>query len=48
MREAHIFSPERKLHADYDRKGSVGKNNSSLESQGAWRQYELIDDNFDN
>jgi hypothetical protein len=31
------------LHKDYDPKGSVEKNNiSGRESQGAWRQDELI------
>jgi hypothetical protein len=31
------------LHKDYDRKGSVAKKKiSGRESQGAWRQYELI------
>jgi hypothetical protein len=31
------------LHKDYDRKGSVEKEKiSSRESQGAWRQGELI------
>jgi hypothetical protein len=30
------------LYKDYDRKGSVEKNNSGRESQGAWRQDELI------
>jgi ferric-dicitrate binding protein FerR (iron transport regulator) len=32
------------LHKDYDRKGSVEKNVSDRESQGAWRQDELISD----
>jgi hypothetical protein len=30
------------LHKDYDRKGSVEKKISGRESQGAWRQDELI------
>jgi hypothetical protein len=30
------------LHKDYDRKGSVAKKFSGRESQGAWRQDELI------
>jgi hypothetical protein len=30
------------LHKDYDRKGSVAKTKSGRESQGAWRQDELI------
>jgi hypothetical protein len=30
------------LHKKYDRKGSVEKNNFSRDSQGAWRQDELI------
>jgi hypothetical protein len=36
------FSSERMLHKDYYRKGSVEKKNSSRESQGAWRQDEVI------
>jgi hypothetical protein len=31
------------LLKDYERKGSVEKNISGRESQGAWRQAELID-----
>jgi hypothetical protein len=30
------------LHKDYDRKCSVEKKNADRESQGAWRQDELI------
>jgi hypothetical protein len=30
------------LHKDFDRKGLVEKQNSGRESQGAWRQDELI------
>jgi hypothetical protein len=30
------------LHKEYDRKGLVGKKISGRESQGAWRQDELI------
>jgi hypothetical protein len=30
------------LHNDYDRKGSVEKKISGRESQGAWREDELI------
>jgi hypothetical protein len=33
------------LHKNYNRKGSVGKN-AGLESQGAWRQDELIGGGF--
>jgi hypothetical protein len=32
------------LHKDYDRKGSVTKNNSVREPWEAWHQDELIDD----
>jgi hypothetical protein len=31
------------LHKDHNRKGSVEKENSGREPQGAWRQDELID-----
>jgi hypothetical protein len=41
IRDKPIFSSERMLHKDYDRKGSV-KKNSVRESTGAWRQVELI------
>jgi hypothetical protein len=38
-----IFSSERLLHKDYNRKGSVEKKNiSGRESQGTWCQDELI------
>jgi hypothetical protein len=37
-----IFSSERVLHKDYDRKGSVEKKVSGRESQGTRRQDELI------
>jgi hypothetical protein len=30
------------LYKDYDRKGSVEKEISARDSQGAWRQIELI------
>jgi hypothetical protein len=30
------------LHKDYDRKGSIAKNISGRDHQGAWRQDELI------
>jgi hypothetical protein len=42
VRDKPIFSPERKLHKDYCRKGSVEKELSGRGSQGAWRQDELI------
>jgi hypothetical protein len=44
MRDKLIFSSERTLHKDYYRKGSVffGGGISGRESQGAWRQEELI------
>jgi hypothetical protein len=42
MRDNSNLSLERMLHKDYDRKGSVAKNNSARESEGAWRQDELI------
>jgi hypothetical protein len=43
IRDKPIFSSERMLQRDYDRKGSVGKKKiSGRESQGAWRQDELI------
>jgi hypothetical protein len=37
-----IFSSERILHKYYYRKSSVEKKISGRESQGAWRQDELI------
>jgi hypothetical protein len=37
-----IFSSEKILYKDYDLKGSVEEKNSVRESQGAWRQDELI------
>jgi hypothetical protein len=37
-----ILSSERMLHKDYDLKCSVEKKNAGHESQGAWRQDELI------
>jgi hypothetical protein len=37
-----ILPSERMLHKDNDRKGSVAKNTSGHEPQGAWRQVELI------
>jgi hypothetical protein len=42
IRDAFIFSSERMLHKDCDHKGSVAKKISGRESQGAWRQDELI------
>jgi hypothetical protein len=41
-----ILSSERILHKSYDRKGSFAKKKKKIsgrESQGAWRQDELID-----
>jgi hypothetical protein len=43
IRDKPIFSAERTLHKDHNRKGSVEKI-LVVESQGAWRQYELIGD----
>jgi hypothetical protein len=37
-----ILSSEKKLHKDYASKASVEKNNAGRESQGAFRQEELI------
>jgi hypothetical protein len=37
-----IFSSERTLYRGYARKSSIGKKNAARESQGAWRQDELI------
>jgi hypothetical protein len=46
IRDKPIFSSERKLHKDYDRKSSVAKKNmSGRELQGACRQDELIGGN---
>jgi hypothetical protein len=43
IRDKPIFSPERMLHKDYDRKGSfVKEKESSREPQGDWRHDELI------
>jgi hypothetical protein len=41
-----IFSSERMLHKDYDRRDSVGKKEkiSVLEAQRSWREDELIGD----
>jgi hypothetical protein len=33
-----IFSSERMLHKDYDRKGSVAKKKTDREPEEAWRQ----------
>jgi hypothetical protein len=41
-RQIHFLVSERVLHKDYDRKGSVEKIFSGRESQGVWRQDELI------
>jgi hypothetical protein len=40
IRDISIFSSERMLHKNYDRKGSVEKI-SGRELQGAWSQDEL-------
>jgi hypothetical protein len=37
-----IPSSERMLRKDYDRRYLIGKRNSGPESQGAWRQDEMI------
>jgi hypothetical protein len=37
-----VLSSERTLHKDYNSKCSVGKKNDGHESQGVWRQDELI------
>jgi hypothetical protein len=37
-----IFSSERMLYRDYDRRSSTEENNSGRESQGARRQDELL------
>jgi hypothetical protein len=42
IRDKPIFSSARRLHEDYDRTGSVEKKISDCESQGDWRQDELI------
>jgi hypothetical protein len=42
IRDKPILSSERMLHKDYDRRGSVKKNESGREPQEAWRQDELI------
>jgi hypothetical protein len=42
MREKPIFSSKGMLHKDYYRKGSVEERISGRESQGTWRQDELI------
>jgi hypothetical protein len=42
MTLAPNFSSERMLHKDYYCKSSVGKKISGRESQGAWRQDEVI------
>jgi hypothetical protein len=41
-RDKPILLSERMLHKDHDHKGSVGKENSGRESQGAWCQDKLI------
>jgi hypothetical protein len=38
-----VLSSERRLHKDYDTKGSDEKILSGRDPQGAWRQDELID-----
>jgi hypothetical protein len=41
--DAPVFSSERIVHKDYDRKGSVAKiKDSGRETQEAWRQDDLI------
>jgi hypothetical protein len=40
--DINILSLERMLLKDYDRKGSFENKNYGPESQGAWRQGELI------
>jgi hypothetical protein len=42
VRDKPILSSERMLRKDYNRKAAV-ENISRRESQGAWRQDELID-----
>jgi hypothetical protein len=43
IRDKPILSSERLLHKDYGRKSSVAKKKiSGRDSQGAWRQDELI------
>jgi hypothetical protein len=42
IRDKPIFSSERLLHKDYDRKGSVAKTISARQPQEVWRQDELI------
>jgi hypothetical protein len=37
-----FFSWEKMLHKDYDRESSVGEKISGRETQGAWRQDDLI------
>jgi hypothetical protein len=37
-----ILSSERLLYKDYDRRSSNETKNSGRESQGAWRQDELV------
>jgi hypothetical protein len=41
IRDKPIFSSERMLHKDYNRKCSVDKKISGREPQGAWLQDEL-------
>jgi hypothetical protein len=44
MRDKLIFSSEKMLHKDLDRKGSVEKKNPGRGSQGTWRQDVMIGD----
>jgi hypothetical protein len=42
IRDNLIFSSERVLHKDHDRRGSVEEEISGCKDQWAWRQDELI------
>jgi hypothetical protein len=42
IRDNPVFLSEKKLHKDFDRKGSVEKKISGRDTQGAWCQDELI------
>jgi hypothetical protein len=42
IRDTPILSSKKMLRKDYDLKDSVAKKISGRESQGAWRQDELI------
>jgi hypothetical protein len=45
IRDRHIHSSQRVSHKNYDREGSVEKENLGSQPQGAWRQDELIGGN---